>query len=81
MNERALIQNYSSLVSLLITIRTKSVPPSNPTEESLFPDLVGSNVPENVRNHESNVSDIDSNERDDIPLIHILKRGVFGKNT
>ncbi|TYK27163.1 cell wall protein RBR3-like [Cucumis melo var. makuwa] len=31
------------------------------------------------RNH-SNLSNMDSDERDDVPLIYILKRGVFGKN-
>ncbi|KAA0060681.1 F5J5.1 [Cucumis melo var. makuwa] len=57
------------------------VSPPDPTKESLFPNPVDSIVLKNVGHYESNVSDMDSNESDDVPLIHILKQRVFGKNT
>ncbi|KAA0056755.1 cell wall protein RBR3-like [Cucumis melo var. makuwa] len=61
--------------------KQNQVSPSDPTKDSLFSDPVDSVVPENVGHHESDLSDMDPNKRDNVPLFHILKRGVFGKNT
>lgn len=47
----------------------------------LHDDLVNSNAFEHVGHQKSNLSDMDSDERDDVPLVHILKRGVFSKKS
>ncbi|KAA0056035.1 uncharacterized protein E6C27_scaffold319G001900 [Cucumis melo var. makuwa] len=66
MTEKVLQEDVSSLV-----------PSSDPSEESLHVDPVRSYVPEHVSHQESNFSDMDSDKRDDVSLIHILKHGVF----
>lgn len=60
-----------------LPFETIQVPSSDPSEESLHVDPVRSYVPEHVSHQKSNFSDMDSDKRDDVSLIHILKHGVF----
>ncbi|TYK29234.1 uncharacterized protein E5676_scaffold1228G00240 [Cucumis melo var. makuwa] len=47
---------------------------SDHSNDSLHDSPVTSNIPEHVVPLESHLSDMDSDERDDVPLVHILKR-------
>ncbi|TYK02589.1 putative mitochondrial protein [Cucumis melo var. makuwa] len=64
-----------------LSFERNQIPSFDPTKESLLPDPIDFTVPENAGRQEFNEFDMDSDEKDDVSLSHLLKHEVFGKNT